>query len=78
MSKTYIAVQSGGYYAYYAKEEGFMKSGECAVIEHSQFIKFMNTRKVTRPMFVSPHYGVCIQVAKELNESASAIELNNA
>lgn len=73
--KTYIAIQSGGYYGDAAKQAGYMKAGECAVIEYSQFTKFMNARSVTRPLFTSTYYGVCVQVAKDLNECASEIEL---
>lgn len=74
-SKTYIAIQSGGYFGDACIRNNFMKSGESAVIEYGQFVKFMNHREVTRPLFVSPHYGVCVQVARDLNESASEIEL---
>lgn len=74
-SKTYIAIQSGGYFGDACIRNGFLKSGESCVIEYNQFIKFMNERTVTRPLFASPHYGVCVQVARDLNESASEIEL---
>ena len=74
-SKTFVAIQSGGYFGDACIRVGYMKSGESAVIEYDQFIKFMNTRSVTRPVFVTPYYGVAVQVAKDLNESASEIEL---
>lgn len=67
---TYIAIQSGGYYSDACIRKGYMKPSDCAVIEYSQFAKFMNEGQVTAPMFVSPEYGVCIQVARELNDSA--------
>lgn len=73
--KTFIAVQSGGYFGDACIKNGYMKSGESAVIEYDQFVKFMNARVVTKPMFVTPYYGVAVQVAKDLNESASEIEL---
>jgi hypothetical protein len=38
-------------------------------------MKFMNTRSVTRPVFVTPYYGVAVEVARDLNESANEIEL---
>jgi hypothetical protein len=75
MSKTYIAVQSGGYWGNACQRNGFLKSGESCVIEYQQFQTFMNTGKVSRPMFSSTHYAVCVQVAKDLNESANEIEL---
>ena len=73
--KTYIAVQSGGYWGNACIKQGFMKSGDSCVIEYEQFQKFMNTGSVSRPMFVSQHYKACVDVARELNESARAIEL---
>ena len=74
MSKTYIAVQSGGYWGDACQKAGFLKSGESCVIEYQQFQTFMNTGKVSQPMFASSHYKVCVEVAKELNESADEIE----
>lgn len=73
--KTYIAIQSGGHFGDACIRVGYMKSGESAVIDYDQFIKFMNLGQVTRPMFVTPYYGVAVQVAKDLNASASEIEL---
>lgn len=73
--KTFIAIQSGGYFGDACIRQGFMKSGESAVIEYSQFIKFMNLREVSRPVFVTPYYSVAVEVARDLNESASQIEL---
>lgn len=75
LDKTFIAIQSGGYFGNACIENGYMKSGDSAVIEYNQFIKFMNTRTVTQPIFVTPYYGVAVQVAKDLNASASEIEL---
>lgn len=74
-SKTFIPIQSGGYFGDACIREGFMKSGESAVIEYDQFMKFMNTRQVTRPVFVTPYYGVAVEVARDLNDSANEIEL---
>jgi hypothetical protein len=74
-SKTFIPIQSGGYFGDACIREGFMKSGESAVIEYDQFMKFMNTRSVTRPVFVTPYYGVAVEVARDLNDSANEIEL---
>lgn len=73
--KTYIAVQSGGYWGDACQRAGLLKSGESCVIEYKQFMTFMNTRQVSQPMFVSNKYGVCVEVARELNESASEVEL---
>ena len=73
--KTFVAIQSGGYYGARCIELGFMKSGESAVIEYKQFIRFMNNTEITRPVFVSPYYGVCVEVARDLNESANELEL---
>lgn len=72
---TYIAIQSGGYYSDACIRKGYMTTGDCAVIEYSQFAKFMNEGEATRPMFTSVEYSVCIQVAKELNDSASQIAM---
>lgn len=70
---TYLAVQSGGHFNDACIRKGYIKPEDCCVIEWQQFIKFMNEGEVTRPMFASPQYGVCLEVAKELNESASQI-----
>lgn len=67
---TYIAIQSGGYYGDACKQNGWLQAGQSCVIEYKQFTDFMNYRKVTQPMFVSDSYSACVQVAKELNESA--------
>ena len=73
-NKTYIAVQSGGYWGDACQKAGFLKSGESCVIEYQQFQRFMNTGKASRPMFSSTHYSACVQVAKELNETAFLAE----
>lgn len=71
--KTYVAIQRGGHYSNACQRRYWMTVDDCAVIEYGQFIKFINTGEATQPVFVSPHYGVCRDVARELNESASAI-----
>lgn len=75
MEKTYVAIQYGGYYGQRCAELGYINVGECCVIEYSQFMRFMNQGEVTRPMFTSRQYGVCVEVARDLNESANEIEL---
>jgi hypothetical protein len=77
-TETWIAIQSGGYFGDACVAKGYMKSTDSAVIGYKQFMEFMNGSQVTMPVFVSPDYAVCISVAKELNDSASVIELNNA
>lgn len=73
--KTYIAIQSGGYFGQACIRAGYLKENQSCVIEYGQFVTFMNENRATRPMFVSDYYGVCVQVARDLNESASEIQL---
>lgn len=74
-SKTFVAIQYGGYYGQRCAELGYMKQGECAVIEYGQFMRFINMNEITRPVFVTPYYSVAVEVARDLNESANEIEL---
>lgn len=73
--KTFIAIQQGGHFGNACIREGYITYNESCVIEYQQFIDFMNYNKVTRPVFVSRYYGVCVEVARDLNNSASEIEL---
>ena len=74
-SKTFVAIQYGGYYGERCVANGYMKQGDAAVIEYKQFMKFMNENVVTRPVFVTPYYSVAVEVARDLNNSANEIEL---
>lgn len=73
-TKNYIALQSGGYYGEAAQRNNYVKAGQSMVIEYQQFIRFMNDNVVTPPIFVTDDYGVAINIAKQLNESAFAAE----
>ena len=64
-----IALQSGGYFYDACLRIGYLKEGESCVIEYQQFVRYMNKQELTKPLFNSPSYEVCIKVAKELNES---------
>jgi hypothetical protein len=68
----YISIQSGGYFYDACLRKGFVDEGDSCVIEFRQFMKFMNDNEVTAPLFKSPSYSVCIDVAKQMNESAFA------
>ena len=70
--KTYIAIQSGGLYGEAAQRHGWANAGQSMVIEFHQFMKFMNDGIVTQPIFVTDEYGIAIDMAKQLNESAFA------
>lgn len=72
--KTYIAIQQGGHYGNACQRKYWMTANDSAVIEYGQFIKFINEGEVTQPIFISPYYTVCVAVARELNESARAIQ----
>lgn len=72
--KNYIALQSGGYYGEACQRKGWVNAGQSMVIEYQQFIRFMNDNIATQPMFVSDDYGIAIDMAKQLNDSAFAIE----
>jgi hypothetical protein len=71
---TYIAIQSGGYYGESAQRQGWVNAGQSMVIEFKQFTKFMNEGEVTKPMFVTDDYSIAIAMAKQLNESAFAVQ----
>lgn len=70
---SWIAIQRSGYYTEACIRKGYMTEGQSAVIGYKQFIDFMNGGEVTRPVFVSMIYTVCLEVAGELNDSALAI-----
>jgi len=72
--KTYIAIQSGGFYGEAAQRHGWANAGQSMVIEFQQFTKFMNDGLVTQPIFVTDDYGIAIDMAKQLNDSAFAAE----
>lgn len=74
-TNSFIACQSGGYYGDDCIRKGWIKSGQCFVIDWKMFQKFMNTGVSTRPIFISDSYKVCIDMAKELNDSATEIQL---
>lgn len=74
-SKTFVAIQYGGYYGQACLARGYINAGDSCVIEYSQFAQFMNEGVVTRPVFSTPHYSVAIEVARDLNDSANEIEL---
>ena len=65
----YISIQAGGYYYDACLRKGFINEGESSVIEFRQFMKFMNENEVTQPLFKSPSYAVCLDVAKKMNEA---------
>ena len=71
---TYIALQAGGFYGEASQRHGWVNAGQSMVIEYKQFINFMNDRYVTQPVFVADEYGVAIDMAKKLNESALAAQ----
>jgi hypothetical protein len=71
---TYIAIQQGGYFGQACIRAGYMKADESCVIEFRQFTKFMNEGEITRPLFISTFYGVCVDVARKLNQSAFEIQ----
>jgi len=72
---TFIAIQSGGHFGEACVRAGYMTETDCAIIDWQQFMKFMNNNEVSRPVFVSPKYKVCVDLARELNESATQIYL---
>jgi hypothetical protein len=77
-TNSFIACQSGGYYGDACKSKGYINSGQAFVIDWKAFKKFMDTGVVTMPVFVTDSYGVAISTAKELNDSATQIELVEA
>ena len=70
----YITIQSGGYFYDACLRKGFINEGDSCVIEFRQFMKFMNEDEVTRPLFNSSSYAICIDMAKSMNESAFATQ----
>ena len=76
-NNTFIAIQSGGFFGEACVRAGYMTADDCAVIDYKSFMLFMNEGKVSKPVFVSPKYSVCIDAARALNESARAIELEH-
>jgi len=72
---SFIACQSGGYYGDACIREGWIHSGQCFVIDWRMFQKFMNAGIVTRPIFISDSYKVCMDMAKQLNDTATEIQL---
>ena len=72
---SFIACQGGGYYGDACRKKDWIKSGQSFVIDWKSFKKFMDTGVATMPVFVSDSYGVAIQTAKELNESASHLNM---
>jgi hypothetical protein len=77
-ANSFIACQSGGYYADACRKKDYIKSGQAFVIDWKSFKKFMDTGVVTMPVFITDSYGAAITAAKELNESATQIELTEA
>jgi hypothetical protein len=75
---SFIACQSGGYYGDYCRGKGWIESGQSFIIDWKSFKKFMDTGVGTQPVFVSNSYAVVISTAKELNDSATQIELVEA
>lgn len=74
-TNSYIACQSGGYYGDACLRKGWIKSGQCFVIDWKSFQKFMNAGIPTMPVFISDSYKVCIDTAKELNDSITDIQM---
>jgi hypothetical protein len=72
---SFIACQSGGYYGDACIRKGWINSGQCFVIDWRMFQKFMNSGIVTRPIFISDSYKVCMDMAKQLNDTATEIQL---
>ena len=72
---SFIACQSGGYYGDACIRQGWIYSGQCFVIDWRMFQKFMNAGIVTRPIFISDSYKVCMDMAKQLNDTASEIQM---
>lgn len=77
-SKTFVAIQYGGYYGQACFERGYINAGDSCVIEYNQFAQFMNQGVVTRPVFTTPHYSVAVEVARDLNDSANEVELQQS
>ena len=74
-TNSFIACQSGGYYGDSCFSKGWIKSGQSFVIDWRMFQKFMNAGVSTRPVFISDSYKLCIEMAKELNNSATEIQM---
>ena len=74
-TNSFIACQSGGYYGDACVSKGWIKSGQCFVISWKMFQKFMNTGVATTPVFISDSYNIAIDAAKELNDSASHLQM---
>lgn len=74
-TNSFIACQSGGYYGDACVSKGWISSGQCFVIDWRMFQKFMNAGIPTRPVFISDSYKLCIEMAKELNNSATEIQM---
>ena len=72
---SFIACQSGGYYGDACIRKGWINSGQCFVIDWRMFQKFMNGGIATRPIFISDSYKVCMDMAKQLNDTASEIQM---
>jgi hypothetical protein len=72
---SFIACQSGGYYGDACRKKEWINSGQAFVIDWKSFKKFMDTGVVTKPVFITDSYGLAISAAKELNNSATQIEL---
>jgi len=74
-TNSYIACQSGGYYGDACVSKGWIKTGQCFVISWRMFQDFMNTGVATVPVFISDSYTIAIDAAKELNDSASHLQM---
>jgi hypothetical protein len=74
-TNSFIACQSGGYYGDSCLSKGWINSGQSFVIDWRMFQKFMNAGVATRPVFISDSYKLCIEMAKELNNSATEIQM---
>ena len=74
-TNSFIACQSGGYYGDACVSKGWISSGQCFVSDWKMFQKFMHAGIPTRPVFISDSYKLCIDLAKELNDSATEIQM---
>ena len=74
-TNSFIACQSGGYYGDACVRKDWIGSGQSFVIDWRMFQKFMNAGIPTRPVFISDSYKLCIEMAKELNNSATEIQM---
>jgi hypothetical protein len=74
-TNSFIACQSGGYYGDACVRKDWIGSGQSFVIDWRMFQKFMNIGVASRPIFISDSYKLCIEMAKQLNDSATEIQM---